>query len=134
MLPSTHEYTKADLNELLQSNDKDIVIDALLYSCFNINDAEWIQDTCLQLISKSEDKNVRQLAITCIGHVARMYGKINQPKVLPILNKLRMDENLSGCVSNTFGDIEVFILRKERKARKLNKKLKIRRKISKHSL
>lgn len=73
-------YSKEELDRLLKSTDKNIVIDALMYLCFNIDDPEWIQDKCIEAIESGKDEDVRGLGITCIGHVARMYSQINRKR------------------------------------------------------
>lgn len=49
---STHaiSYSKEDLDILLQSDDPTAAINALLYLCFNIDDPEWIQVKCVQVV------------------------------------------------------------------------------------
>jgi hypothetical protein len=48
-------YSKEELDRLLKSTDKNIVIDALMYLCFNIDDPEWIQDKCIEAIESGKD-------------------------------------------------------------------------------
>lgn len=102
------EYGKEELENQLKSSDKGIAIDALMYLCFNIEDPEWIQDKCIEAIENGKYEDVRGLGITCLGHVARMYSKINRNKVMPVLKRLLNDDSLSGRAQDALDDIEIF--------------------------
>ncbi|NML35544.1 hypothetical protein [Paraburkholderia antibiotica] len=103
------QYSKEELEHRLNSSDKDAVIDALMYLCFNINDPEWIQDKCIEAIEREKDEDIRGLGITCIGHVARMHSQINKDKVMPVLKRLLCDESLSGRAQDALDDIDTFV-------------------------
>lgn len=102
------QYSKEELEQQLKSVDKDVVIDALMYLCFNINDPEWIQDRCIEAIECGGDEDIRGLGITCIGHVARMHSQINKDKVMPALKRLLCDDSLSGRAQDALDDIDTF--------------------------
>jgi hypothetical protein len=106
------EYSQAEIIELLKAADEEIVSQALLYMTFNIQDAEWIQKTCLEFISTSENNSMRGLAITCLGHVARIHGEINEELTVPALMLYLEKESLSERAQNALDDIEIFVLRK----------------------
>lgn len=103
------EYSKSEIEELLKSDDAGVVTEALMYLCFNINDPEWVQDKCIELAESDKDMNVRKLSLTCIGHVARIYSKINKSKVVPVLEKYLRDPALSGRAQDALDDIEIFV-------------------------
>jgi hypothetical protein len=111
MSPNTPQYSKHELEAMLRSEDMTIATDALLYLCFNFDDPEWIQVKCMEVIEKHRNDDVRGLALTCIGHVARMHKVINKALVIPmILEKLR-HSTLSGPAQDALDDIDVFINR-----------------------
>lgn len=103
------QYSKKEIEDLLKSNDSDVVIDALMYLCFNTSDPDWAQDRCIDAIENGMNEDIRGLGITCIGHVARMYAKVNKPKVIPILESKLMDSSLSGRVQDALDDIDTFV-------------------------
>ncbi|KWF84328.1 hypothetical protein WL93_20740 [Burkholderia diffusa] len=103
------QYSKEEIEALLRSDDSNVVIDALMYSCFNINDPDWIQDKCIDAIENGISEDVRGLGITCIGHVARMYGKVDKKKVMPVLESKLKDDSLSGRVLDALDDIDTFV-------------------------
>ncbi len=103
------QYSKEELEVLLKSTDSNVVIDALMYLCFNINDPDWIQDKCVDAIENGMNEDIRGLGITCIGHVARMYAKVDKEKVIPVLESKLKEDSLSGRAQDALDDIDTFI-------------------------
>ncbi len=103
------QYSKEELEVLLRSTDSNVVIDALMYLCFNINDPDWIQDKCVDAIENGINEDIRGLGITCIGHVARMYAKVDKEKVIPVLESKLKDDSLSGRAQDALDDIDTFV-------------------------
>ncbi|MET3619333.1 hypothetical protein [Burkholderia ambifaria] len=103
------QYSKEELEILLRSVDSNVVVDALMYLCFNINDPDWIQDKCIEAIEGGMNEDIKGLGITCIGHVARMYAKVNKDKVLPVLERKLKDDSLAGRAQDALDDIDAFV-------------------------
>lgn len=103
------QYSKEELEVLLKSTDSNVVIDALMYLCFNINDPDWVQDKCIDAIENGMNEDIRGLGITCIGHVARMYAKVDKEKVIPVLESKLKDGSLSGRAQDALDDIDTFV-------------------------
>lgn len=78
-----------EIERLLQSSDEAIVADTLLYITFNLDDARWIQDKCLDLINEDSRNSMKGLAITCLGHLARIHGTTDRKAVIPVLNRCK---------------------------------------------
>jgi hypothetical protein len=103
------QYSKEELEVQLKSTNHNVVIDALMYLCFNIDDPDWIQDKCVEAIERGKNDDIRGLGITCIGHVARMYAKVDKEKVIPVLEGKLRDNSLSGRAQDALDDIETFV-------------------------
>ncbi|WEF33190.1 hypothetical protein [Pseudoduganella chitinolytica] len=103
------QYRKEEIEDLLKSTDSTVVIDALMYLCFNICDPEWVQDKCVEAIESGINEDIKGLGITCIGHVARMYATVNRRKVIPVLESKLKDSSLGGRAHDTLDDIETFV-------------------------
>lgn len=110
-MDENREYT-----ELLDSSDEEVISKALLYMTFNIQDAGWLQKTCLEFISTNENNSMRGLAITCLGHVARIHGTINEQTTIPFLKRLLNDTSLAGRAQDALNDIDIFMFRKNRRS------------------
>lgn len=85
---------------------------ALVGLAFHDEDWRYLQDLCLRLLAES-NPDLRGLAITCLGHVARIHGKLDLEIVEPILERLHDDPSLMGLVEDTFDDIRIYITEKD---------------------
>lgn len=100
-------YSKKELEHELNSGDEKKITDCLLYITFNIDDFEWVQDILLQNIDHPNN-DVSGLAITCLGHLARIHSKIDKEKVIPRLKLKAKNKKLSGRVEDALDDINMF--------------------------
>lgn len=108
MTANSMNYSKKDVEAILKSsNDVGKVTEALLYLTFNIADFDWAQDTLLKMVS-SPQEDISGLAITCLGHLARIYSKIDRDKVIPCLKRKAQDRHFEGRVSDALDDIKLF--------------------------
>ena len=105
---AANDYSKENLYKLLHdSHEPDVISKTLLYITFNINDIDWAEDCCLSLID-NDNEDISGLAITCLGHIARIHSRINKGKVIPVLIEKRKNLNLSGRVEDALDDIIFF--------------------------
>ena len=111
MSATTPPYSQEELDVMLRSEDAEVATDALMYLCFNIDDPQWIQLKCIEAIKNHRDEDVRGLALTCIGHVARMHKIIDKSLVMPVLLEKLKHRTLSGRAQDALDDIEIFINR-----------------------
>ena len=103
------ESTSREEAELaFASQDPDRVARALVAAALHDPDWKWVQDWCLRFIDGS-DQTVRRIAVTCLGHLARLHRTMDIDRVLPLLNDLRSDEVLAGRVDDALDDIHTFI-------------------------
>jgi hypothetical protein len=102
---------KEEILNILQSTTltNDLKVKTLLDAIFNIDDWNWLQNLCIKM-SSSSDENISGLAVTGIGHIARMHQKLDKDVVVPFLNNILLENNhLSGRASDALEDIEIFI-------------------------
>jgi hypothetical protein len=102
-LPISYEEAK----ESLKSDDPIRVNDALVRLTYHDSDWRRVQDQCLQLVSHS-DPVVKGLAVSCLGHLARIHKTIDTVKVLPLLSSLLDDPDVGGRAEDAIDDIEMF--------------------------
>ncbi|WP_262501767.1 hypothetical protein [Pseudomonas lundensis] len=108
-----NKLSLTELESLLKSDNEQELIEALMYAVFNIDEPRWIQEECHELICSDKSLNVRGLAITCLGHIARIHGAIDKNITVPLLMKLSKDKDLSGRASDALDDIEQFVKNKD---------------------
>jgi len=95
----------------LQSTDTSTVCNGLLGIAFCESDWQWAKNTFLQLLQNHPHSDIRDLCATCLGHVARIHGKLDKNKVTKVLKKYSHDPNfavLAGA-QNALDDIAMFI-------------------------
>ena len=81
---------------------------ALLSVTFYDADWQWVQSHCLKFL-ESHDKDVRAIAATCLGHLARIHKTIDIATVIPALQAHLLDPDVAGRVSDALDDIEMFV-------------------------
>lgn len=101
------EKSIAELENHLKPDNKKEVTDAILYITFNTNDFNWTQNVITKMMD-SDNEDVAGLAITCLGHIARIHGKIDKDRVIPLLKEKSQDPRFSGRVEDALNDIDMF--------------------------
>lgn len=99
---------RGDAERALASGDSSRISDALLRSAYHDRDWRWVQAQCLWLL-EHDDPNVRALAATCIGHLARIHGSVDRDVVIPALERVAADPALTARVEDALSDIEIFV-------------------------
>ena len=102
--PKPIERTEAEA--LFRSGDAAVICDAMVRAVLNDPDPVWAESVCLRFISNS-NVEVRGLAATCLGHIARIHGKLDLTKVIPILNRLTKDPEVGGRAEDALDDIRM---------------------------
>lgn len=88
----------------LADPDPNIVCHALVRLVFHDPDWRWAQDQCLVLLDHKE-REVRQLAVTCLGHIARIHGKIDVERVVTGLRRVGSDPQMRGRIDDALDDM-----------------------------
>jgi hypothetical protein len=81
---------------------------ALIRLVYHDPDWRWLQEKCIEM-SKASDSEVAGLAVTCLGHLARIHRTLDLERVLPILKKLLGNPKISGRVEDALDDIETYL-------------------------
>jgi hypothetical protein len=100
--------SRAEAEVALSSGSPDAINRALLSLAYHDNDWHWVQDTCIKF-TNYPDPQVSGLAVTCLGHLARIHQVLDTEKVLPILQKLRCDPKIAGRVEDALDDIDMYL-------------------------
>lgn len=86
------------------------VSQALVSIAFYEPDWKWAQDRCLEFLA-NESHEVRRLAATCLGHLARIHRQLEKEKVLIALRTHLHDAAISGQVQDALDDIYHYLAR-----------------------
>jgi hypothetical protein len=92
----------------LGSGNASRICSALVSIALHEPDWAWAQDRCLQFMG-SPDPEVRGLAVTCIGHIARIHRMLDLPVVEAALKAGLSDPDIQGRVEDAIDDIETFM-------------------------
>lgn len=102
------DFDKDALEDALTSTDEKYLCDVLLSIALHHSDWEWAQNKCLEKL-KSKSPGVRGLAATCLGHIARIHGKLDRGRVVSTLMAHLSDGLIAGQVEDALEDIGIFL-------------------------
>lgn len=102
------DYVRESAEKVIERGSEKEVCDAILSITFNEVDWRWVQDKLLILLS-SPSASIRGVSATCLGHLARIHGRLDKEKVMLKLSGLLADECISGQVESAIEDIDMFL-------------------------
>lgn len=91
----------------VRSSDIRLSTRALLRLTYEDPDPQWLERTLLDCLSVEMDPQVRALAVTCLGHLARIHHVISDDAIQQ-LEGLLEDRVLGGQAEDALGDISYF--------------------------
>jgi hypothetical protein len=103
--PATPEDVRAALHRADISGALDAMVGCALYG-----DGDWkeSQDLYLALLDH-DDHQVQALAATCLGHLARVYGRLDEDRVVAALRQSRARPHVRRTAADALEDIEAFL-------------------------
>lgn len=99
---------RAALAEAIQAKDGTAVCHALIGLVYSDSDWRWLQKRCLTLLD-CIDSDVRGLAVTSLGHIARIHGHLDREIVEGRLREISKDPVVGGRALDALSDIEMFL-------------------------
>jgi hypothetical protein len=105
--------TRDDAQVALDSDSPSIVCDALVRITYHDPDWRWVQEQLLKF-SKHSNADIRGLAATCFGHLARIHRVLDLKLVLPVLSELLRDSEVSGRAQDALDDIRIYLEHKRK--------------------
>lgn len=70
-------------------------------------DWRWAEQVCLEALKDAREE-VRAAAVTSLGHIARVHGRITALVVIPVLESILTDPALGGVAEDALEDIRLF--------------------------
>lgn len=101
-----HPISREEANAAFASHDPERIAHALVNVAFHDADWRWVQEKCLGF-AQADVAAVRQIAVTCLGHVARVHRCLDLDRVLPTLDELSRDSEVQ--VGDALDDIQMFV-------------------------
>lgn len=81
---------------------------ALVAVAFHEPDGAWVEGWCLRFLAHRKP-DVRRLAATCLGHVARIHGRLADGRVMAALQAGLGDSEIAGEVEEALADIHQYV-------------------------
>lgn len=104
---STDPTWRAEMLAELSSGDIVRATDALLSLTNHEGNRALMESLLLEVLDGVWDIQVKQLAVICMGHLARIHGSISEA-VVARLKVLRDDVSFGSRARNALGDVEMF--------------------------
>ncbi|WP_229070828.1 hypothetical protein [Actinoplanes sp. DH11] len=101
---------RADMMAEVASGDVPRATEALLSLVNHESDRSWIEGVLLGVIDGDFDLQIKQLAVICLGHVARIHRAISGG-VVSRLEEMQTDPSLSSRANNALEDVGIFVQR-----------------------
>lgn len=97
-------------NILLFDEDKGFCCHLLLNIILDesFQDWKWKQDLCIELAKSKKNPDLCGLAVTCIGHIARIHQQIEKNKVIRELDKIKDLPYIRCRIEDALDDINMF--------------------------
>ncbi len=106
-----HEPQSISRNEAEKcflSGKPDQICDALVRIAFHDPDWRWAQAQCLRFIASSNNE-IKGLAATCLGHLARIHRQLDIADVKAVLLKMTKDPIVGGRAEDALSDIQMYM-------------------------
>jgi hypothetical protein len=84
------------------------IVYSLLGTTLHGADWQWAEKWCLHFL-ESPVTDVRNTAIICLGHLARIHRNLHKAEVLNALSKYVSDPVFSGRIGDAIEEIEFFV-------------------------
>jgi hypothetical protein len=112
--------SKDQAERLLAKDDRESICRTLLSVAMFEPDRHWAQSQCLRF-AVNEDSFVRGVAATCLGHLARIHGAIDEDEVIPVVRQLLQDHDpvTRGSAEDAISDFSIYLGWNKRKIKKL---------------
>jgi hypothetical protein len=105
---ASEQGDRTALATALAANDIAGITDELLGLTNHDPDWRWVQEQSLALLDHP-DQDVRGLAVTCLGHLARIHRALDLDRVIPALRQRSADPAIAERIEDTMDDIETFV-------------------------
>jgi hypothetical protein len=100
--------TKNKAEKIFSQDNLNAIKNALVSIAFYEKDWRWCQNICLNFLDHP-DNEVKNVAITCLGHIARIHNKLDRDLVVSKLEQLLKNDALSSRIEDALSDIEIFL-------------------------
>lgn len=105
---TTKAISKLEVEAIFNKGVNHQIEKTLVSLAYHHKDWRWVQSICLFYAKNGQD-SVKQTAILCFGHLARIHKQLDLNIVIPVLEELKSQNTLHGQIENTLDDIAIYI-------------------------
>lgn len=98
--------TKEQARLVLEGTNSREIREVLVSIALLDDDFDWAETTCLRF-TKHGDDEIREVAITCLGHIARIHGRLISSS-RKSLSTLADDPTVGGHARDALSDVAIF--------------------------
>lgn len=102
--------SKEKAEVIFNSGEAHEIEKALTRLAYHYKNWRWVQAKCLFYVENGND-GLQQTAILCLGHLARIHRQLDLEIVIPLLEKLKSQNNLQGQIEDALDDIDIYTSR-----------------------
>ncbi|MEU7079815.1 hypothetical protein ACFWZ0_13255 [[Kitasatospora] papulosa] len=100
---------RAELLAVIANGSIDQATQALLSLTFDDPDGGWVESVLLNCLDRDFDDQVKLLALTCFGHLARIHGAIRNPRTVIYVKRMAEIPGYEGRAQDALDDFETFL-------------------------
>lgn len=105
-LPATVTRKKAE--SIFELGDSKEICANLVSLALNDTHWKWVQQKCIDY-SDDPDPEVRGVAVTCLGHIARLHRELDVDVVVPVIQRLMHDPEVAGRAKDAWDDLSLYL-------------------------
>lgn len=98
---------REEVEAVLAGDDASRIPGVLVGAAFDADEPSWVLAWCERL-STHPDVWVRRICATCVGHLARIHGELDEETAVRVLRALAADPACRGTVEDALSDLQVF--------------------------
>jgi hypothetical protein len=106
---SVQPRSRSELERAFERGDENTLVHTILSAAYHDPEWKWVQEHRLRYLDHPSP-SVRAIAVTCLGHLARIHRQLDVAIVMPRLVALRdSDTELAGQAEDAISDINTYI-------------------------
>ncbi len=102
----TSIISQTEAEDIFKHGSAEEIVNALLGVTYHDEDWQWVEAHCLTFLNDPREE-IRAMAATCLGHLARIHGILHFERIVPALQAHLADT--AGHAQDALDDIEMFV-------------------------
>ncbi|CAM3244101.1 hypothetical protein [Stackebrandtia soli] len=100
---------RSEMVALIANGSLEEAANALVSLAFNDADGAWVEGVLLSCLDGDSHSELKLLSLTCIGHLARIHGTIQNPRTIMRVKQMAKVSGFEGRAQDALDDFEVYL-------------------------